>query len=344
MRLLITTQAVDLNDPVLGFFHRWIEEIAHGCEHVHVICLKEGIHQLPANVTVHSLGKEVSRSRVKYILRFYRYMYTLRGDYDAVFVHMNAEYVVLGGIFWRQWGKRIVLWRNHKMAGLSTRIAAHLAHVVCYTSPSAYVARFGNAVQMPIGIDTDLFSPPPSDREPMQNSILFFGRLDEVKHPDTFLEAIQSLSETNVATQVDVIGDPTPGRETYARDLKGRFGRLKNVSFQDAVANSKAPDAYRSHAIYVNLTPSGSFDKTIGEAAASGCMVIAGNEVLRGIVPDALLVDPFSADSVAGGINVALKLLTDERAALSKKLRDYVVREHSLTLLVEKLTSVLHHS
>ena len=56
-RLLITTQAVDLDDPVLGFFHRWIEEFAKHCESISVICLKEGRHDLPDNVHVYSLGK-----------------------------------------------------------------------------------------------------------------------------------------------------------------------------------------------------------------------------------------------------------------------------------------------
>ncbi len=123
MKLLICTQAVDLDDPVLGFFHRWIAEFSKRCESVHVICLKSGRFSLPSNVYVHSLGKESGRSRVKYVFNFYRHIFALRGTYDSVFVHMNSEYVVLGGLLWRGGRKRIVLWRNHKMPGLTTRIA-----------------------------------------------------------------------------------------------------------------------------------------------------------------------------------------------------------------------------
>ena len=57
MRLLILTQKVDINDDILGFFHRWIEEFAKRCEKVIVICLQEGRHDLPSNVKVLSLGK-----------------------------------------------------------------------------------------------------------------------------------------------------------------------------------------------------------------------------------------------------------------------------------------------
>lgn len=42
MRLLILTQAVDLDDPVLGFFHRWIVEFAKRFDTIEVICLKAG--------------------------------------------------------------------------------------------------------------------------------------------------------------------------------------------------------------------------------------------------------------------------------------------------------------
>lgn len=59
MKLLIITQTVNTEDPVLGFFVRWIEEFAKHAETVEVICLKEGSHAfLPSNVRVYSLGKK----------------------------------------------------------------------------------------------------------------------------------------------------------------------------------------------------------------------------------------------------------------------------------------------
>jgi len=37
MKLLIITQAVDKNHPVLGFFHRWVEELAMHFVHIFVV-------------------------------------------------------------------------------------------------------------------------------------------------------------------------------------------------------------------------------------------------------------------------------------------------------------------
>lgn len=341
MRLLITTQAVDLDDPVLGFFHAWIAALSKQCESVHVICLKEGRHALPANVTVHSLGKEDMKIgnwklkiKFEYILNFYRYIWQLRNEYDAVFVHMNQEYVLLGGKFWRALGKRVILWRNHKMGSLWTHIAGFFAHAVCYTSPSAYVSSFRNAVKMPVGIDTDMFKP---EGSPEPNSLLFLGRLDAVKKPEVFLHAMEILRRDGNAAHADVYGDPTPGREGFARKLKADFSSLKRVSFRTAVRNDETPAIYNAHAIYVNLTPSGSFDKTIGEAMACDSVVVVANDAVRGIIPPALLVDPQSVESVAAGLRAALALSEDKRKELAHKMRQYVVSEHSLSLLASRL-------
>src|SRR3990167_9977863 len=118
VKLLIITQKVDVNDDILGFFHGWLEKFAKKFSKLTVICLEKGEYVLPQNVEVLSLGKEAGKSRLKYIFRFYKYIFKYRDDYDAVFVHMNPEYVVLGGLFWKIMRKKILLWYNHTYGGL----------------------------------------------------------------------------------------------------------------------------------------------------------------------------------------------------------------------------------
>ena len=132
VKLLILTQKVDKNDPILGFFHRWIEEFAKYCEKITVICLQKGEYNLPENVKVLSLGKEEISQKLKvykvkskllFIFNFYKYIWHERKNYDTIFVHMNQEYVLLGGIFWKLFGKKIYMWRNHAKGGWLTRLA-----------------------------------------------------------------------------------------------------------------------------------------------------------------------------------------------------------------------------
>ena len=353
MRLLVLTQAVDTEDPILGFMHRWIEELATHYESVEVICLKSGRFNLPANVTVHSLGKPAFAkapagkrnrlvSRIKYVSRFYRYIFSLRRKYDTVFVHMNQEYVLLGGLPWKLWRKPVVLWRNHKVGFISTHIAAALVRTVCYTSPSAYIAHFKNAVRMPIGIDTKVFVRPSETSPP--HSIIFLGRIDGVKKPIEFINALKQLLADGFDFKADIYGDPTYPNDPYFPKFKDAIAPLEasgHLTLHHSIPNTETPAVYGKHAIYVNLTPSGSFDKTIGEAMACGCIVVVANDALRGVIPDALIVDPDDKASVVAGIRAALMLTKVERLSISDTSRDYIEHQHSLKLLSQKLVDVL---
>lgn len=42
VKLLIITQKIDINDPILGFFHKWIEEFA---KMVITFCRKNKLQQ-----------------------------------------------------------------------------------------------------------------------------------------------------------------------------------------------------------------------------------------------------------------------------------------------------------
>jgi glycosyltransferase involved in cell wall biosynthesis len=341
MRILICTQAMDKNDPVLGFFHRWVEEFSNRAERIHVICLKEGEHSLPENVTVYSLGKENMGGprfikRLRYIARIKLLVWKLRKEYDSVFVHMNQEYILAAGLIWRMLGKRIVLWRNHKMGSALTRIAGLLSHVVCYTSPFAYVASYKNSIRMPIGIDTNMFKP--VSHEP--RSILFLGRLDPVKMPNLFLDALKHLESVGVKFRANMYGEPTDKKMSYDSKVTPLI-KSGVLAMHPSVRNDETPQIYAAHDVYVNLTPSGSFDKTIGEAMAAGCVVVAANDAVSDVLPEMLIADSESPSSVSKKIQYALSLSQNERAELVEKSRAFVEREHSLALLSKKLFKIL---
>ena len=129
-KLLIITQKVDKNDSVLGFFHGWILEFAKNYEELIVICLEKGEYDLPDNVKVLSLGKEDNVSKFVYLIRFYKYILQNRKNYDNVFVHMNVEYVILGGLVWKILRKKIGLWYMHKSVTLKLRLAEKLVDII----------------------------------------------------------------------------------------------------------------------------------------------------------------------------------------------------------------------
>src|SRR3990167_7712633 len=150
MRLLIFTQKVDSMDPVLGFFHGWIKKISERALSVSVICLEKGSFDLAKNVTVYSLGKEKAVSKFRYIINLYKYLWLISGSYDKVFVHMNEEYVLLAGLYWKLKGIPVYLLRNHPYGSILTRFAVLLSTKVFCTSIQSFTTRFEKTVIMPV--------------------------------------------------------------------------------------------------------------------------------------------------------------------------------------------------
>ncbi len=283
MKLLIVTQKIDRQDPVLGFFHGWVEEFAKKVEKVSVICLEKGEFNFPSNVSVFSLGKEKGHTRLSYIISFYKLIWDLRSEYEIVFVHMNQEYVLLAGDMWRLMGKKVYLWRNHAKGNIFTIMAVWLSNKVFYTSPRSFTAQFSKAVQMPVGINTDFFKPDPSITRRL-NSILFLGRIAPVKRVLEFIDWLEEKRKKGEIFNVTIAGEALARDKDYDQRVRQRvdeceFSEL--ITFAGPVNQEGALKLYQTHETYVNLTLAGSLDKTILEAKACGMKVVVENSDAR---------------------------------------------------------------
>lgn len=275
MRLLVCTQAVDRNDPVLGFFHGWLCEFGKHFESVTVLCLREGEHALPANVRVITLGQ----GRVIRAWNLLRCSFALQEEYGAALVHMSQEFVLASGWLWRLLGKRVYLWRNHYQGSLFTDASALFCTKIFCTSKFSYTAKYKKTVLMPVGVDTAAFKPLPGiARKP--RSILFLSRMAPSKRPELLIEALTMLQTQGIAYVASLYGSPAPGDETYYERLTASATGLP-VEFHPAVPNHQTPEVYSRHEVFVNCSPSGMFDKTLFEAAACGCVVLASSEDIK---------------------------------------------------------------
>lgn len=339
MRLLILTQKVDKNDPILGFFHSWLIKFAEKYESIIVICLHLGDYSLPHNVKVLSLGKEKKKNRFQYIIKFYQYIWQERDNYNAVFVHMNQEYVLLGGLIWNLLKKKVVFWRNHRIGNVLTDVAVFWSNIVCCTSKDSYTAKFSKTIIMPVGVDTDLFKPS-SATERKKNSICMVGRLAPIKNLELGLAVCKELSDRGLDISATIIGSCLPKDKDYAESL--RFFVAKNnmssyIRFIDELKPIDMPVIYSSHEIYLNLTPAGSFDKTIVEASLCGAMPVVVNTSLRGYLPDICVPDENLA-SISDSINYFFNIDKDD------KIKEDILifaKSHSLDLLMEKIVKII---
>ncbi len=342
MKLLVLTQKVDMEDGVLGFFHRWLEKMAKSFEKINVVCLQKGKNILPGNIQVFSLGKESGESKIKYLIRFYRYIWQLRKEYDAVFVHMNAIYVVLGGLFWLLNRKKVVLWYNHYHGNLISRSAYYFAAHVLYTSPFSFFAGRGKTQQMPAGVDTDLFKSSVAIQK-IDKSILYLGRIAPIKNTDILVEVAKLLKQEGQNFVLNIVGNAVPKDYAYFEKIKFAAKDLEiagYLKFVNEVANWQAPEIYNQNEIFVNLTNHGSLDKTILEAMACETLTIVSNLSFIDILPSQFIFEENSVQDLKAKLGIILNISSEKKREIGKKLRDYVVNNHSLNLLVKQLQAI----
>lgn len=343
MRLLIVTQKVDMNDSMLGFFHSWILELAKHFEYITVICLFRGEYDLPKNVRVFSLGKEEEGSRIRktlrYVIRFYGYIWGERKNYDAIFVHMNQEYVLLGAPLWKLLGKKVTMWRNHHFGNIFTRLAMIFCDTIFCTSQYSFTATSPKTVLMPVGIDTEHFYR--DDRIKRENkSILFLARMSPVKRPHLVIESLRRLNETGTKFAADFYGDSLPKDTPYLESLKEKIKEYAldgHIIFKEGISNSKTPYIYAAHDIFINASPSGMYDKTIFEAMACESLVLVSNLNLKGQIDDLFIFKENDEADLSKKLKPLLKLDANARERYGKVLRTYVVDRQSLTLLARTL-------
>jgi len=352
MKLLILTQKLDKNDDLLGFFHGWAAEFAKHCEKATVIALGAGEYDLPGNVKVLSLGKEKAGSkfkRVGYLLKFYKYIWQERQNYDAVFVHMNKEYVILGGWYWRLLGKRIAFWYVHKQAGPGLRLAEKMANVIFTASPESFNLKSAKLKIIGHGIDLAKFSHEPEAKNNKNFKIIYVGRISQIKNQKLLIEAANILVNTRGVKniKVDLVGGPVfENDNSYKNELTERIrgSQLENFTrFSGSVPNKDLADIYAQADLSVNLSPTGGMDKAVLESMAAGLPVIAYNKTFSSLLAghDDLLLKNLEAGELAGKITELMKLLPEQRRTIGLNLRNKIIQDYGLANLINKIVDQL---
>ena len=343
MKLLVFTQALDRNDATLSVYHDWILALAKKFEKVTIICLKKGDCSVPENVMVLSLGKERGASRLQYVWNFYRYVIATRKNYDSVFVHMNQEYILLGGLLWKILGKKIYMWRNHHAGSFLTDVVARFCtHVFC-TSKFSYTAKYTKSIIMPVGIDTEIFKKITGTTK-RERTILFLARIAPVKKPHVLIAALDLLKHNGINFKADIYGNPLAKDAEYAESLKKTVidkGLSDSISFCGGVPNAETVRVYGEHDVFVNLSSSGMYDKTIFEAMACETMVIASNNNLHGLIGEEYIFEEDNAQQLAEKLEKLLTLSVSDKEQRGRELRKVVIEQHSLTGLAEKLATII---
>lgn len=330
MRLLLITQVVDTEHPVLGFFHAWITELAKHFEVIEVIALQVGEYNLPDNVVVHSLGKEEEVSILGKLVRLVRLVRTL--EYDAVFVHMNVEYLLLFGWYWKIRGIPSFLWYVHRSVSLRLYMAHLFVSHVFSTGPESFRLK-SNKVSF---VGRGMTHVPFAFQERVSFSALSVGRISPAKR-------IGELCEVAVRAEVPfkVIGAPaTQKDEQYFVSVFEEYG--EKVSFVGSMPHEDLGTYYKEAGVFLHMSDTGSTDKVVLEAMQYGVLPVSSSVAFKDVLePYGLFVASGEIGDMVAAVQKVEKMSVEERKRIASELAAYVGETHALDALMVCISSII---
>lgn len=345
MRLLFLTQVLDAGDAVLGFTTRWVAELATHCERVRVVALELGdLSGLPANVDAREVGR---RGRLRRLLRYRSLLREalVREGFDAVLAHMVPRYALVAAGPARRAGAGLFLWYTHGGVDARLRRAVPRVDKVFTATPESMRVPSPNKVVTGHGIDLAHFPLAPWPQGAPR--LLSVGRLTPAKDPLVAIEAVALLVGEGRDLFLDLVGGGlVTSDEAYRARVEARIAELglgTRVRLEGAVPYRDIAERYARATVVINPSRTGSLDKVVLEAMASGRPVVSCNVAVRGALaelgPQAadLCFEPGDAVGLARRLAALLDAPAERRAALGARLRAIVERDHEVGRLMERL-------
>lgn len=364
MRLLFITRKVDRDDSRVGFVHGWLNQLNQEIQladtrrfnadqrRLIVLCQEKGdTTGLVGDIEVFSMGKECGAGKFRQLWEFKKFMWIRRKEYDVVFVHMMPIYAIAAGLLCKIFNKPLYLWYVHKSVDWRLRLTKLFVKGYFTASKDSFRMKTGKPVHVVgHGIDTDKFRQQTTENRQQRTkkiSLLTVGRISPVKNIHLMIDAAKVLLEQGREVRLTIVGEPAleKDREYYLKIQDSARKENNNIVFVGAKNQDEVIPYYQSSDIFLNLSETGSLDKSVLEAMACGCLVFTSNEafhtMLR-IFPEGYAKD-LDIGQLVQKIGTLMSLSEDRRGEVTKQFRDLVIQHHSLEGLMRKITSHLHH-
>lgn len=180
---------------------------------------------------------------------------------------------------------------------------------------------------------------------PDRPTLLFVGRIQEVKGPDVAVEAMDRLRGRHPRPRLVLVGAPSGvGGERYHQSLRGLvadYDLEDEVTFTEPVPHRRLADFYRAADLVLVPSRSESFGLVAAEAQACGVPVLAatvgGLPTVVGPGSGGLLIDGWDPDPWAAEVKTILED-SDLAAQLSRQGPEWAERyswEAVASLLIE---------
>ncbi len=263
LSLLFVTQKMHTQD---AFALLWVKAFEKKGYAVQVLCLEDGGTAV-SDVQVFSMGKERGFGKIRQILSFYTYIFSLH--YDRVFIHMSPIWYTLGFKWWLLKGIPVYLWYTHYKMQLGVWLFGLFGkRFFCATAQSLpQYEGHPKKIVTGHGIDLGFWKKRPNQAANL-HALLVVHRLSRSKRVEMSLRALKLLPEKYT---MDIYG--IEAEQEYVHELRSlvtELGLQSCVTFKGTIPMRELPAIYANHRLILNMA-SETIDKTMLEAMTCGC-------------------------------------------------------------------------
>ncbi len=337
-QLVIITQAVDKNDPVLAFFIDWIKEFSKYFEKVHVITLNLGKVDLPENVIVHEIRGKGRVSKALHLLNT-ALKICQKNNKTIFFAHMCPEYALVAAVPAKLHKSPLFLWYAHGATPLPLRLAEKVVQNIFTPTSESIHLKSSKIIVVGHGINTQKFKKKKSITSLKKERIFFPGRYSPLKRQKEFLEYLPKNAPVTVT-----FAGPILNQKYYER--LNQISSRKNLSvvFKGPISYNCMCDEYNNSILVINFSKkTHSLDKTILEAMACERPVLSTLVTYKKILKEKELIEKCYIDNpreVWNKIEFFLKN-KEEAERIGKKLRSTIIIQHSVFSLIKKISKIM---
>ena len=346
MNLLAFTFVMDQDDPVLPHQALWMAELARHCTQLTVITEKAGRYPQLDNMKVITIPVRPfgipKRFGSAWALNITLYPLLRREKFDAVFIHMTHMWTYRLWPLFHLFHLPVLFWYAHGSVSWHLRLALKAAQAAVTSTPESLRLTSPKISIIGHGINTDTFAIP-AERAPLKE-IIYIGRMSQRKRILEVIAAFDRLRAIDPASnwQLKLYG-PTLTADDSAyltqctEDVRQR-GLQDSVHFNGPIQHEQMPALYKTAAIHLSLSDTGSMDKTVLEALACGCPVLTNNPAFQTLLSNTpgQYTTTDTPEQIARGI---LDVLA--RNYQPAQLRKLVTDNHSLPHCIERITAIL---
>ena len=284
MKLLLFTFVLDQSHTALAWQVSVMRELASRVERLVVVTSAVGrLEDVPANTEVvvvpvrplgipQRLGGRFAFNRQLRIL-------CVKHRIDAAFIHMAINWAYTSGPMLRLMGIPVIMWYAHGTVTRRLKWAVRCVDAVVTSTSEGCRVNDPRVQVIGQAIDSALFRVP---KQRLQRSVLYVGRISPRKRVDLLYRVARTFEASHPgATWFDVVGGPLNQRDIRydhgIRDLV--WSERDEVLFRmhGHVPHARLPEFYQDAFVHLNLSDTGSMDKTVMEALSCGCPVLTSN-------------------------------------------------------------------